>query len=41
LASARPGFIDRLIHAAYAESECKMATFEKAAGKLADVIVLK
>lgn len=41
LASTRPGFVDRLIHAAYKESECKMATFEKAAGKLTAVIVLK
>jgi predicted nucleic-acid-binding protein len=41
LASARPGFVDRLIHAAYTESECKMATFEKAAGKLSGAIVLK
>ncbi len=41
LASAKPGFVDRLIHAEYAESECKMATFEKAAGKLDAVIVIK
>lgn len=41
LASAKPGFVDRLIHAAYTESECQMATFEKAAGKLVEVIVLK
>jgi len=41
LASARPGFVDRLIHAAYTDSGCRMATFEKAAGKLPDVIVLK
>jgi predicted nucleic-acid-binding protein len=41
LASARPGFVDRLIHAAYTQADCKMATFEKAAGKLPNVIVLK
>jgi len=41
LASAKPGFVDRLIHAGYTESECQMATFEKAAGKLNEVIVLK
>ena len=41
LATAKPGFVDRLIHAEYSESECKMATFEKAAGKLHEVIVLK
>lgn len=41
LASAKPGFVDRLIHAAYTESECHMATFERAAGRLSDVIVLK
>jgi predicted nucleic acid-binding protein len=41
LATAKPGFVERLIHAAYAESDCKMVTFEKAAGKLPAVIVLK
>jgi len=41
LGSARPGFVDRLIHAAYTESGCKMATFERAARKLPEVIVLK
>ena len=41
LATAKPGFVDRLIHAAYAGSQCKMVTFEKAAGKLSEVIVLK
>ena len=41
LATAKPGFVDRLIHAAYAASESHMATFEKAAGKLPNVIVLK
>jgi predicted nucleic-acid-binding protein len=41
LASARPGFVDRLIHAGYTESNLKMATFEKAAGRRPEVIVLK
>ena len=41
LASAKPGFVDRLIHAGYLETEWKMATFERAAGKLLDVIVVK
>ena len=40
LASAKPGFIDRLIHAAYADSSADMATFEKAGGKLAGTRVL-
>jgi hypothetical protein len=40
LASAKPGFLDRLIHGAYAGSAAEMATFEKAAGKLKSVRVL-
>jgi predicted nucleic-acid-binding protein len=40
LASAKPGFVDRLIHGAYAGSADEMATFEKAAGKLKSVRVL-
>ena len=41
LASAKPGFVDRLIHAAYTEDGGGMATFEKAGSKLGQVIVLK
>jgi predicted nucleic-acid-binding protein len=40
LASAKPGFVDRLIQGAYAHAACEMATFEKAAGKLKPVRVL-
>ncbi len=40
LASAKPGFVDRLIHGAYAAAADEMATFEKAAGKLKSVRVL-
>lgn len=40
LASAKPGFVDRLIHGAYAGAADKMATFEKAAGKLRSVRVM-
>ncbi len=40
LASAKPGFVDRLIHGAYANASDEMATFEKAAGKLKSVRVL-
>lgn len=38
---SKPGFVDRLIHAAYVAEGCQMVTFEKAAGKLDDVVVLK
>jgi predicted nucleic acid-binding protein len=41
LASAKPGFVDRLIHASYTGSGETMATFEKSAGKLERVRVLK
>lgn len=41
LASAKPGFVDRLIHASYTGSGETMASFEKAAGKLERVRVLK
>lgn len=41
LASAKPGFVDRLIHASYTDSGGRMATFEKSAGKLERVRVLK
>jgi predicted nucleic acid-binding protein len=40
LASARPGFIDRLIHQAYVEKGGSMATFEKEAARLKSVRVL-
>jgi predicted nucleic-acid-binding protein len=41
LESAKPGFVDRLIHADYTGGADQMATFEKAACKLAQVILLK
>ena len=40
LALAKPGFVDRMIHAAYAQSHAPMATFEKSAGKLKSAKVL-
>lgn len=40
LASAKPGFVDRLIHGAYVEVADEMVTFERAAGKLGSVRVL-
>jgi predicted nucleic acid-binding protein len=40
LASAKPGFVDRLIQGAYISSGGSMATFEKASGKLKSVRVL-
>lgn len=40
LASAKPGFVDRMIHGAYGDTTDGMVTFEKAAGKLASVRVL-
>jgi predicted nucleic-acid-binding protein len=40
LASAKPGFVDRLIHGAYAEVVDEMVTFEKAAARLKSVRVL-
>ena len=40
LASANPGFVDRLIHGAYADAADEMVTYEKAAGKLKSVRVL-
>lgn len=42
LESAKPGFVDRLIHGGYLRSGVeRVATFEKAAAKLAGVVVLK
>ena len=40
LATAKPGFLDRLIHGHYLESGVGMATFDKAAGRLPDTRVL-
>ena len=42
LASAKPGFVDRMIHAEYQQRQSAdfMATFEKAAGKLPGTRVL-
>jgi predicted nucleic acid-binding protein len=41
LASAKPGFVDRLIHRGYVTaSQGRMVTFERAAAKLDSVIVL-
>ena len=40
LASAKPGFVDRLIHGAYTDAADEMVTFEKAAKKLKSVRVL-
>ncbi|MEO6245081.1 MAG: PIN domain-containing protein [Opitutaceae bacterium] len=40
LATAKPGFIDRLIQAGYSAAGGTMATFEQASGKLAAVRVL-
>ncbi len=41
LATAKPGMVDRLIHAAYTGNGDSMATFEKAFAKLPGVTVLK
>lgn len=41
LESAKPGFVDRIIHRHYLRSSAeRMATFEKAAAKLPKVLVL-
>lgn len=40
IASAKPGFVDRLIHGAYVATAGEMVTFEKAANKLKSVRVL-
>ena len=40
LATANPGFVDRLIHAEYTISAKEVLTFEKAAGRLPGVRVL-
>ena len=40
LATAKPGFLDRLIHAEYAANRLTLVTFEKAATKLSGSLVL-
>ena len=40
LATAKPGFVDRLIHAEYAKHARETLTFEKAAGRLPGTRVL-
>lgn len=37
---AKPGFVDRLIHAQYERMAASMATFERAAGRLRDTTIL-
>ncbi len=39
--SAKPGFVDRLIHEQYQRSSARMATFERAAGRLTGSLVLR
>lgn len=39
-ASAKPGFVDRLIHAQYARGAAGIATFERAAKRLPGTVVL-
>ncbi len=41
LDTAKPGFLDRLIHAEYGQAALPLVSFEKAAGKLSNAIVLK
>jgi len=41
LATAKPGFVDRMIHADYLRDAGRVLTFEKAAGKLPRARVLK
>ncbi|MES2657086.1 MAG: hypothetical protein V4689_00640 [Verrucomicrobiota bacterium] len=40
LATAKPGFLDRLIHAEYAAAGLHLVTFEKAANRLSEALVL-
>jgi predicted nucleic acid-binding protein len=40
IASARPGFVDRLIHRGYESAGNRMATFERASGRLPSVTVV-
>lgn len=39
--SAKPGFVDRLIHEQYRRASAGMATFERAAGRLVETSVLR
>jgi predicted nucleic-acid-binding protein len=41
LATAQSGFLDRLIHAEARSAHLRLVTFEKAAARLADTLVLK
>jgi hypothetical protein len=41
LASLKPGFIDRLIHAGYAEKGAGFVTFDQGTGRLPGVRLLK
>lgn len=40
LSTAKPGFVDRLIHAGYATAGGRMATFERASARLSGVILI-
>jgi predicted nucleic acid-binding protein len=40
IASASPGFVDRLIHRGYESAGGRMATFERASGRLPSVTIL-
>jgi predicted nucleic acid-binding protein len=40
LASAKPGFVDRLIHATYSNDQARLVSFEKSVNKLAGAKVL-
>ena len=40
LASAKPGFVDRLIHATYSNDQARLVSFEKSVRKLAGAKVL-
>ena len=41
LATAKPGFVDRLIHGSYQARNARMVTFERASARLPNVQVLK
>ena len=40
LASAKPGFVDRLIHATYSNNQARLVSFERSVSKLAGTKVL-
>jgi len=40
LSTAKPGFVDRLIHAGYSTGGGRMATFERAAARLGQVLIV-